>query len=253
MYDTRVRLAALALIEGGASIASASRTTGVSRATLRDWLCNGVDPAPGTSMHKCVHCRHEICPDESASAYLLGLYLGDGCISRTKKPGIYVMRISCDDNWPGLMDRCENAMRDVLARSVHRVKSIGCHQLTSSSKHWPCLFPQHGPGGSTSARSLSRTGNRRSSTPILARSYAGCFHSDGCRCTNVVKRPLRDGARAYSYPRYFFSNESTDILSLCGAALDRLGVAWRYNRSNSISVARREAVALLDEHVGPKY
>jgi hypothetical protein len=30
-------------------------------------------------------------------------------------------------------------------------------------------------------------------------------------------------------------------------------VAWRYSRRNSISVARHEAVARLDEFVGPKY
>jgi hypothetical protein len=38
---------------------------------------------------------------------------------------------------------------------------------------------------------------------------------------------------------------------LCGEALDQLGVAWRYSRRNSISVARRAAVARLDEFVGP--
>ena len=36
------------------------------------------------------------------------------------------------------------------------------------------------------------------------------------------------------------------------AALDRVGVQWRFNRVNSISVARRDSVALMDEHVGPK-
>jgi hypothetical protein len=50
-----------------------------------------------------------------------------------------------------------------------------------------------------------------------------------------------------------FSNESGDILQLCGETLDRLGVAWRFSRQNAISVARREAVARLDEFVGPKY
>jgi hypothetical protein len=30
-------------------------------------------------------------------------------------------------------------------------------------------------------------------------------------------------------------------------------VAWRYSRRNSISVAQRQAVARLDEFVGPKY
>jgi len=50
-----------------------------------------------------------------------------------------------------------------------------------------------------------------------------------------------------------FTNESADIRALCGETLDRMGVAWRYSRRNTISVARREAVARLDEFVGPKY
>ena len=56
----------------------------------------------------------------------------------------------------------------------------------------------------------------------------------------------------YAYPRYFFANESPDILAIMGAALDRVGVAWRFNRPNSISIAKRAAVAAMDEHVRPK-
>jgi hypothetical protein len=55
------------------------------------------------------------------------------------------------------------------------------------------------------------------------------------------------------YPRYLFVNRSADIHRLCGEALDRLGVAWRFSKPTTISVARREAVARLDELVGPKY
>jgi hypothetical protein len=50
-----------------------------------------------------------------------------------------------------------------------------------------------------------------------------------------------------------FTNESMEILALCGEALDQLGISWRFSRRNTISVARREAVARLDEYVGPKY
>jgi hypothetical protein len=50
-----------------------------------------------------------------------------------------------------------------------------------------------------------------------------------------------------------FTNESRDILGLCGEALDQPGVSWRFSRRNTISVARREAVARLDEFVGTKY
>jgi hypothetical protein len=42
-------------------------------------------------------------------------------------------------------------------------------------------------------------------------------------------------------------------LWLCGAALDRLGVEWRFARPDVISVAKKESVALLDAFVGPKY
>ena len=81
----------------------------------------------------------------------------------------------------------------------------------------------------------------------------GLFHSDGCRFLSRVRRPLAEGGRWCVYPRYMFTNESQDILGLCGETLDQLGVSWRFSRRNTISVARRDAVARLDQFVGPKY
>ena len=52
---------------------------------------------------------------------------------------------------------------------------------------------------------------------------------------------------------YMSTNESTDILQLCGDSLDRLGIRWRFSRRNTISVARKDAVERLDQFVGPKY
>jgi len=81
----------------------------------------------------------------------------------------------------------------------------------------------------------------------------GLIHSDGCRSMNKVRRPLKNGERWYEYPRYTFSNKSLDILALCGQALDRLSVEWRFARWDVISVAKKDAVARLDAFVGPKY
>jgi hypothetical protein len=81
----------------------------------------------------------------------------------------------------------------------------------------------------------------------------GLFHSDCCRATNRVRRPLKDGDRWYECPRYFFVNHSADIHLLCSQALDRLGVAWRFSKPTTISMGRRDAVARLDGFVGPKY
>ena len=76
---------------------------------------------------------------------------------------------------------------------------------------------------------------------------------DGYRGINRVRAHLTNGDHWYEYARYIFTNESSDILRLCGETLDQLGVAWRFSRRNAISVARREAVERLDQFVGPKY
>lgn len=76
----------------------------------------------------------------------------------------------------------------------------------------------------------------------------GLIHSDGCRALNRVTSK----GRTYTYPRYFFANESRDILAIMGWALDLVGASWRYNRPNSISVAQRASVAVLEEHIGAK-
>jgi hypothetical protein len=133
------------------------------------------------------------------------------------------------------------------------VQHVGCTEVTCYWRHWPCLFPQHGPG----KKHLRKIELAPWQEDIVSRepgAFArGLFHSDGCRIMSRVRRPLASGDRWYVYPRYMFTNESRDIHELCGQALDRLGVAWRFSRRNTISVARREAVARLDEFVGPKY
>jgi hypothetical protein len=49
-----------------------------------------------------------------------------------------------------------------------------------------------------------------------------------------------------------FTNRSDDIKAILCEHLDLLGIAWRRASDRNISIARREAVAALDEFVGPK-
>jgi hypothetical protein len=76
----------------------------------------------------------------------------------------------------------------------------------------------------------------------------GLIHSDGCRHINRVWR----NGKPYEYSRYNFTNVSADIRALFCASCDALGIAWRRMNARNISVARREAVGLLDGFVGPK-
>jgi hypothetical protein len=116
-------------------------------------------------------------------------------------------------------------MHVLSGNRVGVVKAIGCSDRGVSWMHWPCLFPQHGRG-------------RKHERPIVLADWQqvivdehpwplirGLMHSDGCRATNNV----RVRGRWYSYPRWFFSNESRDILAIMGRALDSVGVEWRYN------------------------
>ena len=139
------------------------------------------------------------------------------------------------------------------ANSPSTVQREGCAEVVSYSKHWLCLFPQHGPGKKHERRIELEAWQQEIVDSHPGDFARGLFHSDGCRLINRVRRPVKDGDRWYEYPRYLFVNRSADIHRLCGEALDRLGVAWRFSKPTTISVARREAVARLDEFVGPKY
>ena len=125
--------------------------------------------------------------------------------------------------------------------------------VKSASKHGPCLFPQHGPGRKHQRKIELEKWQVAVMQKFPGELARGLFHSDGWRGVNRVRRQLAEGARWYEYPRYLFSNKSEDILCLCAETLDQLGVAWRFSRHDTISVAARQAVARLDEFVGPKY
>jgi hypothetical protein len=256
MYSPEARLQALALIDSGCTLRAISMSTGINRSTLREWRDN--PQKAHRSRTSCPRCAGEpALPEQRADyAYLLGLYLGDGCISVGGDPakGVWKLRIMCADAWPGLIQDCIQAMRAI--RPVNKVITLqrqGCTEVLSYSRHWPCLFPQHGPGVKHTRQIELQPWQRVIVTQFPGNFARGLFHSDGYRGINRVRARLTNGDRWYEYPRYLFVNESTDILRLCGETLDQLEVAWKYSRRNAISVARREAVARLDEFVGPKY
>ena len=256
MYSAAVRRQALDLLDGGTSLRSASKSSGVSRSSLREWRDN--PEKAQAARNRCPRCGDDpALPEPCADyAYLLGLYLGDGCISAGGDPAkrVWKLRVMCADAWPGLIQECVRAME-----AVHPVNKVmlqqqpGCQEVSSYSRHWPCLFPQHGPGKKHLRPIELRPWQQAIVAEFPGEFVRGLFHSDGYRGMNRVRRPLADGDRWYEYPRYLFSNKSLDILGLCGEALDRLGVEWRFARPDVISVAKRRAVARLDEFVGPKY
>lgn len=168
--------------------------------------------------------------------------------------GVYFLRIACADAWPGLIGACAEAMRAVRPdNSVCRVQGQGCVMVTAYSKHWPCLFPQHGPGKKHDRRIALEPWQQQIVDEFPWEFIRGLFHSDGCRITNWTTKIVAGERKRYEYPRYFFTNRSDAIRTMYTDTLGRLGVAWRQTNAWNISVARRGSVALMDAHVGPKY
>jgi hypothetical protein len=149
MYRPEVRHRALALIDSGYSLHSSSMSTGINRSTLQDWRDHPEKAQRARA--SCPRCTDVVrLPEPCADyAYLLGLYLGDGCISVAgdRAKGVWKLRLMCADAWPGLVEECAQAMRAIRPENkVMMIQCQGCTEVVSCSKHWPCLFPQHGTG-----------------------------------------------------------------------------------------------------------
>ena len=229
-----------------------SRRTGIPRTTVRDWLA-GLLPryAAGGVTRGCPACGHER-HDPSALpvgdyAYLLGMYLGDGCISKAAR-GVFKLRISCDMGYPEIIYEVSGAMVAVMPSSrVGTVWNIGGSrgaEVYSHSKAWPCLFPQHGPGPKHKRPIILAPWQDEIVTAHPEPFVRGLLHSDGCRVQNRVN--------GKAYPRYFFCQVSDDIRNLFTRSLDQLGIRHTRNDAKNVSIARKASVARLDDFVGPK-
>lgn len=238
----------LSLVAMGNSDTDVARWTGIPRSTVRDWRAgrlpgrNGV----GARARTCPICQpgSEQLP-EREYAYLLGLYLGDGYVS--KHPRTYCLRIFLDAVYPGIVRACHHALEVVRPANrawIGRSKKCRCNVVMMYSNHWPCLLPQMGPG-------------RKHERPIrfepwqqavVARQgeafVRGLIHSDGCR---VVADD-----RGVKSVRYHFSNRSEDIKRIFCESLDGLGVRWTRPCEREIAIYRKASTARLDEFIGPK-
>lgn len=224
-----------------------ARATGISRSTVRAWL-RGETPDFDRGRAKCMVCIGEVDRlPRNEYVYLLGVYLGDGTLSEHPR-GVYRLRIACADTYPGLIVECEAAMRAVLDSKIGRVEAIGCVHVYAYSKHWPCLFPQHGPGMKHTRKIELADWQQQLVSEDPRPLIRGLIHSDGCR---VLNRAV--GTKYPPYPRYHFSNMSGDIRRIFGEACDAIGVQWRHNNATTISIARRASVAILDSFIGPKH
>lgn len=242
----------------GLNACEVARHTGIPRTTVRDWVSGrvpGVRPngTPGRrydqlSCQTCGHPEHD--PSELPAAeysYLLGMYLGDGCIAKAPK-SVYRLRIACDMKYRAIIREVTDAIGCVMPTSAVGVQwSLGGGrgaEVYSYSKAWTCLFPQHGPGRKHMRKIALEPWQERIVDTQPEQFVRGLIHSDGCRVLNRVN--------GKDYPRYFFCQVSDDIRGLFCRSLEQLGIHYTRNDHKNVSIARAPSVARLDEFVGPK-
>ena len=230
-----------ALIRLGLNDCEISRRTGIPRRTVLDWRAGRV---PQTDRH----ASGRVLPEaEAAYAQLLGLYLGDGHIARARRT--YRLRITLDGLYPGIVRECRAAIETVVPNRVNVARTQSRAVVVNAySNAWPSLFPQHGDGVKHERAVTLAPWQAEITRRWPERLIRGLLQSDGCRTTNTV----RNGDARYVYVRYEFSNRSDDIRAIFCDHLDLLEIPWRPMDRWTVSVARREAVARLDEFVGPK-
>jgi hypothetical protein len=227
-----------------------SRRTEIPRSTVREWRTT----RPGAAAEQlerrrrsCAVCSGGV-PDPPASpyAYLLGMYLGDGCISAG--PRAYRLRITLDAGYPGIVAECAAAIQAIRPDKPVRIGRYAhkrCVEVSAYWQHWPCLIPQHGPGRKH-LRTIELVAWQRAIIDEQRKQFVrGLIHSDGCRIVaNDRGRPS---------PRYHFSNLSEDIKRLYCESLDALVVRWTRPCDRQIAVYRKDSVAILDTFIGPKF
>ena len=107
-------LAVKRLVTAGHPDREIARLTGVPRRTISGWRrgdsqCRDRDECSGG-----LTPRHDFSKlDPKAYAYLLGLYLGDGCISAGRR-GVWCLRITLDAAYPGIINECAAALEAIF-------------------------------------------------------------------------------------------------------------------------------------------
>jgi hypothetical protein len=243
---------ATTLIEAGMGDSQIAQLTGIPRQTISAWR-----HGRGSAYHRRIAAASPTWrPDDArAYSYLLGAYLGDGCIQVLPRGAARLM-ISLDLAYPGIVTSVEQAARTLLPDArITRVllDDGGVAVVRVSHPVLPFAFPQHG-AGRKHLREIRLTDWQREVTHRNPKELLrGLIHSDGCRTINRFRTKLPSGRMAeYQYPRYFFSNLSGDIRRIFCEHCELLGIRWTQSNPRNISVSHRRSVALLDEFVGPK-
>jgi hypothetical protein len=191
------------LVSEGLNSCEIARQTGIPRPTIVSWrlhpppcfLASGTAARRRYSCPDCGHPAHDFARlPEVTYAYLLGMYLGDGCISEAVRR-VYRLRISLCTDYPDIIRECIAAMELVVPKSrvgLIRHPTARVAEAYSNSRQWPCLIPQHGRGRKHLRAIVLRDGRKKSSLGIQSLfSEVSSTQTDAARSTASTVSTIR--------------------------------------------------------------
>jgi intein-encoded DNA endonuclease-like protein len=193
------------LLSEGLTPTEISRLTGINRSTINDWRDR--PPKLLATDEPCyrncgVNIKNSIISDPKLHpiySYLLGLYLGDGCISQ--HPRTFRLRLALDKKYPNLNNYAKKQLETLFVNNKIGVVDCGGNiALSVYGKQLPEVFPQHDTGKKHHREIVLEQWQK---DVLIHKDFLkGFFHSDGSYY-------LSNGNGFYN-----FTNHSNDIINL---------------------------------------
>ena len=213
MIDKAIHEKILESQKAGVSIRKTALELGIDRETVRKY--RDVPLEHSTRLFSSIESLNESC--KTHYAYILGLYLGDGDIS--KFPRTFRLRLYFNSETNSrIIARSIVSLNNIFRknrRSKYKQRTANCTEVSIYSNVLPTLFPQHGTGKKHS-RDVSLKDNQQwlfddQYAKIL---LAGLHDSDGCFYSEG------------KYDRFMFTNTSDDIIRIYKKILDMYNIHY---------------------------
>lgn len=200
----------LNLYKNGLSQVKIQNVLGFDRSTIRQILN---DPEKYLSKASVGFNLNDI--NRKSYAFILGVYLGDGCISKTHKLNVYRLRIALDQKYKNLNQEIIDELQKIFPNNKIALNNTpntnGC-VISVYSSNLLSLFPQHDLG-------------LKHDRPIVLEEWQkeiiDEFPMDFLRGLMYT-----DGSFYYSgkYERCNFVNKSLDIVNICSETMNKLNI-----------------------------